>query len=119
MIIIDGSHGEGGGQVLRTALALSLVTGKPFRIDNIRARRKSAGLLRQHLTAVNAAARVGAASVEGAAMGATSMTFVPQTLCAGHYALAIGTAGSTTLVLQTILLPLCVADGPSTVEIEG
>lgn len=119
MIVIDGSHGEGGGQVLRTSLALSLVTGKPFRIDNIRAKRKSPGLLRQHLTAVNAAARVGAASVDGASMGATSMTFVPQTLCAGYYTFAIGTAGSTTLVLQTILLPLCVAGEPSTVEIEG
>jgi RNA 3'-terminal phosphate cyclase (ATP) len=119
MITIDGSHGEGGGQVLRTSLALSLVTGKPFRIDNIRAKRKSPGLLRQHLTAVQAATRVGSASAEGAVMGSTSLTFVPQTLLPGHYAFAIGTAGSTTLVLQTILLPLVLAGGPSVVELEG
>jgi RNA 3'-terminal phosphate cyclase (ATP) len=119
MISIDGSLGEGGGQVLRTSLALSLVTGKPFRIDNIRAGRKSPGLLRQHLTAVGAATQVGEARVEGAAMGSTSMTFVPHALKAGDYAFAIGTAGSTTLVLQTILLPLAVAGGPSTVVIDG
>ncbi len=119
MITIDGSYGEGGGQVLRTSLTLSLVTGKPFRIDNIRARRKSAGLLRQHLTATAAAAEVGEASVEGAKLHSTSMTFVPQRLRAGDYRFAIGTAGSTTLVLQTILLPLALAAGPSTVEIEG
>jgi RNA 3'-terminal phosphate cyclase (ATP) len=119
MILIDGSHGEGGGQVLRTSLALSLVTGKPFRIDDIRAKRKSPGLLRQHLTAVQAALRVGAASAEGATMGSTSLTFVPQSLVAGHYSFAIGTAGSTTLVLQTILLPLVLADESSVVELEG
>ncbi len=103
LITIDGSLGEGGGQVLRTSLALSLVTGKPFRIDNIRAGRKSPGLLRQHLTAVGAAAQVGDARVEGAAMGSTSMTFVPRAVRAGDFAFSIGTAGSTTLVLQTIL----------------
>lgn len=119
MMIIDGSLGEGGGQVLRTSLALSLVTGKPFRIDNIRAGRKSPGLLRQHLTAVGAAAQVGEASVDGAAMGSTSMTFIPRALRAGDYAFSIGTAGSTTLVLQTILLPLAVAGAPSTVVIDG
>src|SRR5258706_8086488 len=119
LIAIDGSHGEGGGQVLRTALALSLVTGKPFRIDNIRAKRKKAGLLRQHLTAVNAATQVGEASVEGATLGATSMTFVPRGVRAGDYTFAIGTAGSTTLVLQTILLPLALAGAPSTVTIDG
>jgi len=119
MITIDGSHGEGGGQVLRTSLALSLVTGKAFRIDNIRAKRKSAGLLRQHLTAVGAATEVGEASVEGASMHSTTLTFVPKTLRAGDYRFAIGTAGSTTLVLQTILLPLAVAGGSSTIEIEG
>lgn len=119
MIIIDGSNGEGGGQVLRTSLALSLVTGTPFRIENIRAKRKSPGLLRQHLTAVNAAVQVGDAAVEGAQLGSASLTFVPQALRSGDYTFAIGTAGSTMLVLQTILLPLALAGAPSTIVIEG
>jgi RNA 3'-terminal phosphate cyclase (ATP) len=119
LIVIDGSRGEGGGQVLRTSLALSLITGSPFRIDHIRAKRKSPGLLRQHLTAVNAAAEVGGASVDGASLGSASLTFVPQTIRAGSYAVAIGTAGSTMLVLQTILLPLALAGGESAIEIEG
>src|SRR6185369_8719633 len=119
MIIIDGSLGEGGGQVLRTSLALSLLTGSPFRIENIRAKRKSPGLLRQHLTAVNAATQVGDASVEGASLGSTSLTFIPHGMRAGAYAFAIGTAGSTMLVLQTILLPLALAGEESTIELEG
>jgi RNA 3'-terminal phosphate cyclase (ATP) len=119
LIDIDGSRGEGGGQVLRTSLALSLITGSPFRIDNIRAKRKSPGLLRQHLTAVNAASEVGGAAVDGASLGSTSLTFVPQAIRAGAYAFAIGTAGSTMLVLQTILLPRALAGEESTIEIEG
>src|SRR5436305_6526064 len=116
---IDGSRGEGGGQVLRTSLALSLVTGKPFRIENIRANRKTPGLLRQHLTAVSAAAQIGDAAVEVASLGASALTFVPRALRGGEYAFAIGTAGSTMLVLQTILLPLLLAPSPSILEIEG
>ncbi len=119
LIVIDGSQGEGGGQVLRTSLALSLSTGKPFRIENIRAKREKAGLLRQHLTAVQAATAVGEAAVDGALLGSTALTFVPRTVRSGDYRFAIGTAGSTTLVLQTILLPLAMADGPSSVTIEG
>lgn len=119
MIAIDGSHGEGGGQVLRTSLALSLVTRKPFRIENIRANRKSPGLLRQHLTAVQAATQVGDAAVEGATLGSGALTFVPKALRGGDYAFAIGTAGSTMLVLQTILLPLALAETASVIELEG
>jgi RNA 3'-terminal phosphate cyclase (ATP) len=119
MIVIDGSQGEGGGQVLRTSLALSLLTRTPFRIENIRAKRKTPGLLRQHLTAVNASAQVGDAAVEGASVGSASLTFLPKTIRSGDYAFAIGTAGSTMLVLQTILLPLALADAPSTLELEG
>jgi RNA 3'-terminal phosphate cyclase (ATP) len=119
MVIIDGSQGEGGGQVLRTSLALSLLTGKPFRIENIRAKRKTPGLMRQHLTAVNAAAQVGEAAVEGAQVGSTAVTFVPRTMRGGDYSFAIGTAGSTMLVLQTVLLPLALAGTESTVELEG
>ena len=119
MLHIDGSSGEGGGQVLRTALGLSLVTGTPFLIDKIRAGREKPGLKRQHLTAVLAAAEVGAAQVEGAALGSMRLAFKPKALRAGDYRFAIGTAGSTTLVLQTILPALLAADGPSTVELVG
>lgn len=119
MIEIDGAQGEGGGQVLRTALALSLITGKAFRITNIRAGRKSPGLLRQHLTAVDAATKISGAAVDGAVLGAGALTFVPGRVRGGDYAFAIGTAGSTMLVLQTVLLPLALAGEPSTIELEG
>lgn len=119
MIAIDGSEGEGGGQILRTSLALSLITRTPFRVEHIRARRQKPGLLRQHLTAVQAAAAIGNASAEGAELGSASLTFVPDAVRPGEYAFAIGTAGSTMLVLQTILLPLALAGGESVVELEG
>lgn len=119
MITIDGSFGEGGGQILRSSLALSLITGKPFQIDHIRAGRKKPGLMRQHLTAVNAAVEVGRAEVSGNAIGSQRLTFVPQTIHAGAYHFAVGTAGSTTLVLQTILPALLIADKPSEITLEG
>lgn len=119
MIHIDGSAGEGGGQVLRTALGLSLVTGKPFQIEKIRAKREKSGLLRQHLTAVLAAAEIGSAKVEGATLGSKNLTFNPGRVRAGEYHFAVGTAGSGTLVLQTILPPLMLADGGSRLVIEG
>src|ERR1044071_1571172 len=103
MICIDGSFGEGGGQILRTALSLSLSTGTPFRIDNIRAGRKQPGLLRQHLTAVLAASEIGDAVVEGGFLGSTNLGFTPRAVRTGEFRFAVGTAGSGTLVLQTIL----------------
>src|SRR5262245_35370974 len=109
MIEIDGSSGEGGGQVLRTALARWLATGQPFRIDNVRARRQKPGLLRQHLTAVQAATAIGHARVEGDALGSGTLTFAPRTVKAGDYSFAVGSAGSATLVLQTVLPPLMLA----------
>jgi len=118
-ITIDGSAGEGGGQILRTSLALSLVTGKPFRIINIRAGRKKPGLLRQHLTAVQAATQVGDAVSDGAEIGSSELVFRPETIRAGDYRFAIGTAGSTTLVLQTVLPALMLADKPSRLSLEG
>lgn len=118
-IRIDGAQGEGGGQILRTSLSLSLVTGKPFRIDNIRAGREKPGLLRQHLTAVLAAAEVGGAQVEGAALGSTALSFAPGRAKPGEYRFAVGTAGSGTLVFQTILPALVLASAPSKVTIEG
>src|SRR5439155_14992940 len=84
-ITIDGSEGEGGGQILRTALALSLVTGRPFRIEGIRAGRSKPGLLRQHLTAVNAAVAVGAAEVEGATLASPDLVFRPRAVKPGEY----------------------------------
>src|SRR5438132_11452979 len=96
-ITIDGSEGEGGGQILRTALALSLVTGRPFRIENIRAGRRKPGLLRQHLTAVHAASQVGGARVSGAELQSRELSFEPSHVRGGEYHLAVGTAGSATL----------------------
>jgi RNA 3'-terminal phosphate cyclase (ATP) len=113
MIEIDGSMGEGGGQILRSALALSVVTGTPFRITDIRANRKpKAGLRRQHVTAVRAAAEISGAQVEGDFVESRELTFRPGTLRPGDYTFDIGSAGSTTLVLQTVLPPLLTAAGP-------
>lgn len=119
LITIDGSVGEGGGQILRTSLALSLLTKKPFRIINIRAGRRKPGLLRQHLTAVKAATKVGDAVSDGAELGSTELVFRPETIRGGDYHFAVGTAGSTTLVLQTILPALMLAGEPSRIVLEG
>ncbi|MCB2155238.1 RNA 3'-terminal phosphate cyclase [bacterium] len=119
MITIDGSQGEGGGQIIRSALALSILTQQPIRMVRIRAGRKKPGVLRQHLTALKAAARISNGYLEGAAIGASEVQFHPGAVVAGTYEFAVGTAGSTTLVLQTILLPLLMADGPSHVELRG
>ena len=110
MISIDGSFGEGGGQILRTALGLSLFTGQPFRIEKIRAGRRNPGLLRQHLTAVKAATKIGQAEVTGANIGSTQLTFAPGRVAHGDYQFAVGTAGSATLVLQTVLPALLISD---------
>jgi len=118
-ITIDGAEGEGGGQLLRTALSLSLVTGKPFRIERIRARRRKPGLLRQHLTAVQAATQVGRARVSGADLGSQVLCFEPSEIQPGHYEFAVGTAGSATLVFQTVLPALLHARAPSRVIVEG
>lgn len=119
MIKIDGSQGEGGGQILRSSLALSLCTGQAFRIENIRARRKKPGLLHQHLTAVLAARAVGEAEVSGAELGSQFLEFRPGKVRAGRHRFAVGTAGSATLVLQTILPPLLTAEGTSFLALEG
>lgn len=119
MIEIDGSKGEGGGQVLRTALTLSMITGQPFRIANIRANRSKPGLMRQHLAAVTAAAAISGARVEGAAIGSQTLQFLPGPIKAGDYRFDIGSAGSSTLVLQTVLPALLYADSPSVVTVCG
>jgi RNA 3'-terminal phosphate cyclase (ATP) len=119
MIAIDGSEGEGGGQILRSSLSLAICTQQAFRITNIRANREKPGLLRQHLTAVKAAAEICDGSVSGADLGSRELLFTPGKLKSGNYSFAIGTAGSCTLVLQTVLPPLLFADGPSMVRIAG
>ncbi|MBD9536014.1 RNA 3'-terminal phosphate cyclase [Stenotrophomonas sp. STM01] len=117
MIEIDGS--QGGGQLLRSALSLSLCTRTGFTLQGIRAMRRRPGLMRQHLTAVTAAARVGNARVEGATLGATTLRFEPGEVQAGDYHFAIGSAGSATLVLQTLLPALWQAPAPSRIRVEG
>ena len=119
MVAIDGSFGEGGGQILRSSLALAMVTGTPFRIENIRANRDNPGLARQHLTAVESAAALCGACVEGAELRSRQLTFTPGRVTPGDYAFSVGSAGSTTLVLQTVLPALLIGSQPSTLTLEG
>jgi RNA 3'-terminal phosphate cyclase (ATP) len=119
LIEIDGSIGEGGGQVLRTALTLSLITGIPILIRNIRSGRKKPGLQAQHLQAVIAAAKISGADIEGAHLESTHLTFQPHTIIPGRYRFDIHTAGSTSLVLQTIFFPLALANSYSSLIISG
>jgi len=119
LIEIDGSFGEGGGQILRTALSLSVVTGRPFRISNIRKGRAKPGLQRQHLACVKAAAEIASAVCPGAELNSLQLEFHPQAPRSGSYSFAIGTAGSTTLLLQTILPILALAPEPSELVLHG
>jgi RNA 3'-terminal phosphate cyclase (ATP) len=119
MIEIDGSLGEGGGQVLRSALSLSCITGRAFRISNIRRSRSKPGLMRQHLIAGQAAARIAAAEVGGDQLGSTRLSFQPRAVSAGDYSFDIGTAGSVPLVLQTIIPPLLLAGSVSRLTLSG
>lgn len=119
MLTLDGSVGEGGGQILRTSLCLSMVTGQPFRLHSIRARRSRPGLMRQHLCSVRAAAQVSGATLSGDELGSRELVFQPGKTRSGAYQFAIGSAGSTTLVLQTVLPALLLAEGTSTLLLEG
>lgn len=119
IVNIDGSQGEGGGQILRTALALSMALGRPFRIQRIRAGRDKPGLMRQHLTCITAAQAICSAEVRGVEAGSQELEFRPSPVRPGSYHFAVGTAGSTTLVLQAILPPLLAAGGPSRIAVEG
>jgi RNA 3'-terminal phosphate cyclase (ATP) len=119
MLELDGSFGEGGGQILRTSLALSLITQTPFRIVNIRRNRLKPGLRRQHLTAVRAAARIGTAELTGDALNSVDLTFRPRAVHGGEYHFDIGSAGSTTLVFQTVLPALLLAHEPSVLTFTG
>jgi len=119
LIELDGSLGEGGGQILRTALALAMCTGTPLRIERIRAKRPKPGLMRQHLTCVLAAQEICGATVVGAELGSQALEFRPGQVHPGDYRFAVGTAGSCTLVLQTVLPPLMLAYAPSRLHLSG
>jgi RNA 3'-terminal phosphate cyclase (ATP) len=120
LLELDGSFGEGGGQILRTSLALSLITGRPFHLRNIRIGRRRPGLQPQHLASVHAAAAIGAAQVRGGILDSTELVFEPGQVVPGNYRFAIGTAGATGLVLQTVYLPLALRGGaPSAMILEG
>ena len=118
-IKIDGGMGEGGGQVLRSALALSMATGQPFRMFRIRANRPKPGLKRQHLTCVKAAQAVCRAEVRGDAVNSTELDFYPGAVQPGEYAFQVGTGGSVALVLQAVVPPLLFAGGPSRLTVSG
>lgn len=118
-IIIDGSEGEGGGQVLRTSISLSAITGTPVRIENIRAGRKKPGLMRQHLTSIKAAAEICNAKTQGLELGAEAVNFAPSAIEGGDYRFEIGSAGGTCLVAQTIIPILSHAKTASAVSITG
>ncbi|MGZ8171776.1 RNA 3'-terminal phosphate cyclase [Methylobacter sp.] len=125
-LIIDGSHGEGGGQILRSALSLSAITGRPVGIEKLRANRKKPGLAAQHLTSVRAAAMLCDAEVKGAELGSQTLQFIPRKpVRAGDYSLDVaharegGSAGAVMLVLQTLLPPLALATGVSNVILRG
>jgi RNA 3'-terminal phosphate cyclase (ATP) len=119
LLTIDGAQGEGGGQILRTSLALSMCLGKAIEITRIRANRSNPGLQPQHLAAVTAAKTISRAHVEGAQQGSLRLAFMPQRVVPGDYNFSIGTAGSTTLVLQTVLPALMLAGAPSNLRLEG
>ncbi len=119
MIQIDGSYGEGGGQILRTALALSAVLKKPFTLYNIRCKRRIPGLQAQHVAAVEALARIAEAQIDGVRFGSQEITFIPQKIHSGEYRFEIRTAGSVILLLQAIFLPLCLSKGISDITLIG
>ena len=119
LLEIDGAHGEGGGQIVRSALGLAIATGRGFRGSNVRGNRARGGLLRQHLTAAQAAATICGGSLVGDELGSRELTFSPGPARPGAYRFAIGSAGSTLLVVQALLPAVLTTPGPWTFELEG
>lgn len=119
MLHIDGSQGEGGGQILRSALTMAMATGTNIKIENIRAGRAKPGLMRQHLACVKAAQEISDAEVSGAKVGSTSIIFKPNSIRAGEYEFSVGTAGSTMLIFQTVLPALATVNGVSHLKFHG
>jgi len=118
-VFVDGSMGEGGGQILRTSLALACITGRNLHIENIRAARRKPGLARQHLICLRAASEICGGQCKGAAIGSQILDFQPGPIRSGDFSFDIGSAGSASLVIQTILPALFLADKPSTVTVTG
>src|SRR5687768_9414548 len=114
LVQLDGARGEGGGQILRTALSLSLITQRPFELVNARAARPNPGLRAQHVSGLVAAAQVCGGEAEGAEVGSSRVAFRPGPVKPGEYAFDIGTAGALTLLAQALALPLALAGAPST-----
>lgn len=119
LLVIDGSEGEGGGQILRSSLALAAITGTGVRVVNVRGRRKKPGLLRQHLTAVRAVATISRGELRGDELRSSELEFRPGVIEHGEHQFSVGTAGSATLVLQTVLWPLVITPGRSRLVLEG
>jgi len=119
LIEIDGSYGEGGGQILRTALAFSAILKRPFSIHHIRSKRNNPGLQAQHLEAVEALSRITEAQTEGVKFGSQKITFIPQKILPGDYQFEVRTAGSAALLLQAVFLPLCLTNEKSRLTLVG
>ncbi len=119
MKIIDGSFGEGGGQIFRTALTLAMCKQEPVRIINIRAGRRKPGLLRQHLACLKAAREICSGETIGETLGSSEVTFIPGIVQSGNYQFAVGSAGSTVLIFQTVFIPLAMAGGESYITFDG
>ncbi len=118
-VFVDGSMGEGGGQILRTSLALACITGRNLHIENIRATRRKPGLAKQHLSCVHAAREICGGQCKGAAIGSQILDFQPGPIRSGDFTFHIGSAGSASLVIQTVLPALFLADKPSTITVTG
>ena len=119
LVEIDGSMGEGGGQILRTSVALAAVLGVPVRVYNIRAKRRNPGLRPQHLNAIRAIAAISGGRIEGDRIGSTEIVFHPGRIRGGRYRIDVGTAGSISLILQALLPVIAYADSPVSLEIRG
>src|SRR4030043_466291 len=119
MVEIDGSYGEGGGQILRTGLAYSAILNRPIKIGGIRAGRRNPGLQPQHLKSIEALAKITKARADGVKIGSDTITFIPEEIVPGHYEFDIGTAGSVTLLLQALLLPLSLCQSRSSLVLAG